>query len=246
MMLLLYHREFTIDDGNEIYCRWCGQGSGQLFLCDECPKSFCSGCIIKNFGAREVHRIQRLSGRWSCFLCSPDALTDYCRSHGWIPQPIARLQTYGQTFKLLADAQDGILRKKTKLELLPTRNVICYDVSRGRENIEIPVVNEVDRCPPPLDFVYVTNYIPGKDVSINNNPATIQCCQCLDGCTNVATCACLQLMEGPAYDNGILHVDKSVTGVYECNSRCSCHKSTCKNRVVGRGTLIVLEYRADH
>jgi hypothetical protein len=35
---------------NEIYCRWCGEGQGELLLCDSCPKSFCSGCITRNFG----------------------------------------------------------------------------------------------------------------------------------------------------------------------------------------------------
>ena len=50
---LYYSGEFTIDEtNNEIYCRWCGTGSGKLILCDSCPKSFCSGCIERNFGTK--------------------------------------------------------------------------------------------------------------------------------------------------------------------------------------------------
>ena len=90
--------EFTVQGGNEIYCRWwvglllflllysvcvgsidneknllytclpvrCGEGEGQLILCDSCPKSFCVRCLENNFGAAEIRRILELDDRWNC------------------------------------------------------------------------------------------------------------------------------------------------------------------------------------
>lgn len=215
---------------------------GQLLLCDDCPMSFCSSCVSKNFGAAELARIRRLDGRWSCFVCSPDKLRDYCKCNGW-PVPVfcstvasTSLRSYDEAFSNLMGPSSGIDDKKSRSHQKRDHNVICYDVSRGRENIEIPVVNDVDLCPPPLDFVYVTKNLPGKDVSITTNPDRLQCCQCLNDCSDPATCSCLRLMDGRAYDSGVLQSDKSATGVYECNSRCSCHLNACKNRVVGKGS----------
>ena len=81
-----YHSgEFTINEesGNEIYCRWCGEGTGSLILCDSCPMSFCSGCIQRNFGLAEITRISALEERWSCFVCSPQLLEDLIENNGW-------------------------------------------------------------------------------------------------------------------------------------------------------------------
>jgi hypothetical protein len=230
--VILLDRSFIIENGNEIYCRWCGQGEGSLCLCDSCPKAFCTGCIFRNFGNSEVQRILRLQNRWSCYICSPQALEDYILRFGWRtadssnpkPSKIPKLKS--------SSSQGNLIKGK----------VICYDVSRGREHIEIPVINDVDREPAPLDFVYVTGHVPGKDVILTNNPDRTTCCTCVDNCTNIETCTCLQIMNGAAYDEeGILSSDKSATGVYECNSRCSCHINGCRNRIVSKGPHLKLE-----
>ena len=37
------------EDGMDEQCRWCGEG-GRLTICDKCPRAFCKGCIMRNFG----------------------------------------------------------------------------------------------------------------------------------------------------------------------------------------------------
>lgn len=78
-----YHSgEFVIEDENELYCRWCGEG-GKLVLCESCPKSFCVECIKRNFGEAEKCRVLQLEDRWSCFLCVPHVVEDLCIKNGW-------------------------------------------------------------------------------------------------------------------------------------------------------------------
>jgi Pre-SET motif len=223
----VYQGEFTIDEvtGNEIYCRWCGEGQGSISLCDSCPKSFCSGCIQRNFGLAEITRIQGLSERWSCFLCSPQSLEDLCENNGWNIEPSSSSSTG--------------LKKKRKFSNNP--NIVCPDISRGRERFPIPAYNDVDHMPAPLDFTYVTKHVAGDGVVISNNPSFVSCCTCTDNCKDASKCECARLMGGFAYNkNGIYLVEKA-EGIYECNQRCQCHVMRCKNRVVGKGPHLKLE-----
>lgn len=216
--------EFTIEDGYEMYCRWCGEGKGQLICCDTCPKAFCSGCIERNFGAVELKRLSELSDRWNCFLCSPQRLYDLQRIKGW------------RTVNFDESQVNPELKAKQK------KGLICMDISRGREKFELPVYNNVDKAGPPLDFVYVTKHVPGENVVLSNNPSFISCCTCTDNCRDPNRCECLKSMGGFAYDkNGILLNNRSSVGVYECNERCSCHVKRCKNRLIGNGPTLRLE-----
>jgi hypothetical protein len=217
-----YHTgEFLIDeDGNETYCRWCGEG-GKLCLCDSCPKSFCCNCLERNFGVAEALRILNLSDRWNCLICSPQPLYDLCKKRGWEQKSSAELPT-SKRFK-------------------QSKGLVCADISRGRERFAIPAINEVDEEAAPLDFVYVTAPAAGKNVTLSNNPSFLTCCSCTDNCKDPKKCECALLMNGFAYNSdGILIKDK-IDGIYECNQRCSCHISRCKNRVVGNGPTLRLE-----
>eukprot|EP01033_Poteriospumella_lacustris_P002178 gene2178-1591_t len=84
--------EFVVEDGNEWFCRWCGQGQGALFLCDTCPKSFCSRCL----GANEIQRIRSLQGGaassvdathatgvYSCYCCDPSSFDRLCDKNAY-------------------------------------------------------------------------------------------------------------------------------------------------------------------
>ena len=210
--------DFTIEGKNEIYCRWCGEGEGEIILCDSCPKSFCSRCIRNIFGEAEVQRIINLPDRWNCFMCSPESLMDLIKKNGW--------DQY--------DDSNDVFQRKRSLE--PSRpGLISYDISRGRERIEIPVINTVDGTPPPLDFVYVSKPVAGQHAVICNDPAFLTCCDCTDNCRDATKCQCIKNSRGLCYDlNGQLLRDKG-TGIYECNDLCRCHKNKCKNRVVSRG-----------
>jgi hypothetical protein len=238
--------EFDLDDEgkNEIFCRWCGEGTGELCLCDSCPKSFCSGCIQRNFGLAEMVRIRGLNERWNCYLCSPQALDDLCEKNGW--------------------NKSGLCKSKKRKSSNPY--IVCDDITRGRERFAIPAYNDVDKEPAPLDFCYVNKhvagntgeyipqmlhihiyiqawkYLPSKElplsvytyiyiyiyvykyiyictgerVNMSNNPSFLSCCSCTDNCKDASKCECAKLMGGFAYNSkGIYSIPKP-EGVYEC------------------------------
>lgn len=211
---------FPVSETNEDFCRWCGAGEGELLLCDSCPKSFCSRCVRGNFGEAEFLRIANLPDRWSCFVCSPQALKDLIKRKGWA------------TVK--STSADEKAAKKAKFDSVRP-GLICYDVSRGRERIEIPVFNTVDSAPAPLDFVYVSKPVTGEGVTLTEEPSFLTCCSCTDQCRDPTRCECILNSGGRTYDmHGRLSSDNH-TGIYECNFKCSCHVRKCKNRVVSRG-----------
>jgi len=209
--------EFTILEGNEIYCRMCGQGEGDLLLCDTCPKSFCERCITNSAGISELRHIQSIAGRWSCFLCASQPIQDLCSKMGW-PYILDKKRTFNR------------------------KGMVCQDVSRGRERYEIPVFNTVDDAPAPLDFTYVNRFVAGKDVTLSNNPNEVACCTCTDNCQDPERCECARMMDSSfAYDNKGILIREKMGGVFECNARCHCNASRCKNRVVGNGPTLKLE-----
>lgn len=224
--------EFTIEDGNEIFCRFCGEGEGELILCDSCPKSFCSRCIETTCGNSELRRIQKLSDRWHCFICSPQPIQDLCIKNGW-------------KYHL---SKDAIKEQKELNKQRYRKGVIYSDISRGREKFEIPVVNEVDSAPPPIDFVYVTEPVAGEGVILSNNPSCLTCCTCTDNCRDPSRCECALRMGGSfAYDSTGIIVNDKEGGIFECNAQCSCNVTRCKNRVVGNGPHLRLEvFRCDN
>ncbi|XP_045036410.1 histone-lysine N-methyltransferase SETDB1 isoform X2 [Daphnia magna] len=118
------------------------------------------------------------------------------------------------------------------------------DITYGKENVRVSCVNSIDRSNP--EYVeYSTERIPREDVNLNLDPNFLVCCDCTDDCQNKEKCQCWQLTLtatswGPSgkidpnagYQYRRL-MQNVVTGVYECNSRCSCRK-TCINRVAQR------------
>ncbi|CAM9276571.1 unnamed protein product, partial [Ectocarpus fasciculatus] len=116
------------------------------------------------------------------------------------------------------------------------------DISNGLESIPIPVYNEVDKCPPPANFQYITENVLGTGVNLcHGNPNFLSCCSCKDNCSDPTVCECALSMAGFAYDQkGSFFADKP-GGVYECNYLCSCHKDLCRNRLVSNGPNMPLE-----
>lgn len=215
-----YHEgEFTVDsEGHEMYCRWCGEGDedSRLFLCDTCEKTFCSGCVTRNFGPAETNRIEKLKHRWSCYLCSSEPLEDIIRVNGW--------------------DRSGIDDKNARNSQRETLDITC-----GREKYAIPCVNEYNKAERPNNFVYVSNFVPGKGVHFTNNPKLVTCCSCTDNCRNKYTCECQLKMGCRAYDDNKRLITDLKSGIYECNMHCLCNKSRCQNSVVGQGPHLRLE-----
>ena len=169
--------------------------------------------------------IQNLSDRWNCLICSPQPIRDLCLKKGW-------------KYHVSKDAIKKSVRK----------GVIYDDISRGRERYEIPVVNEVDKCAPPLDFVYITEPVADKAVTLTNDPAKLTCCTCTDNCRDPTRCECVLRMGGTyAYDHTGVIMNEKPDGIYECNALCSCNVKRCKNRIVGNGPHLRLEvFRCDN
>lgn len=235
--------DYSIVDNNEQYCRWCGQGEGELLLCDTCPKGFCSRCIRNNFGETELERIKNLTSRWSCFVCSPQPLKDLIKKRGWDQQPQKGSKSKSSSSSSSSPtttAKEENAAKKAKL-VSERKGLICYDVCRGRERIDIPVINDIDDAGPPIDFVYVSQPVAGEGVQLTNNPHFLICCSCTDNCRDPTRCECIRNSSGLNYDLDGRLVEDKPGGIYECNALCSCHAAKCKNRVVGRGPSERLE-----
>lgn len=199
-------------------------------MCESCPKVFCTECIKRNFGSNEVNRILNLKDRWTCYLCSPQPIDDLILKSGW-----DRLWVTPKSSSTAATSD------KNKSKILPGRKgIICHDISRGRERFAIPVFNEVDSAPAPLDFTYVNQHVSGG-ARITNNPDFLTCCSCTDQCADSSRCECAQLMDGFAYDEDRKLVQDKPGGVFECNQFCSCHIDRCSNRLVGKGPTLPLE-----
>lgn len=64
--------DFSMDEGEDKYCRWCGEG-GTLFLCSECVHGFCPKCIKRNLG-RKILNSAKSDDNWKCFFCNPQPL----------------------------------------------------------------------------------------------------------------------------------------------------------------------------
>lgn len=87
--------DLSPDDGKEVYCRWCGDG-GEVLSCSTCVKSWCVGCINRQFDETELERIKSLP-EWSCFVCVPATLAP-------VLARFSRWKAVHPYFKLLEDA----------------------------------------------------------------------------------------------------------------------------------------------
>ncbi|XP_072214766.1 histone-lysine N-methyltransferase SETDB1 isoform X2 [Excalfactoria chinensis] len=126
------------------------------------------------------------------------------------------------------------------------------DITKGREDVPLSCVNEIDSTPPP-QVAYSKERIPGKGVFINTGWEFLVGCDCRDGCRDKSKCACHQLTVqatgctpgGQINPNsGYQHkrLEECLpTGVYECNKRCKCNVNMCTNRLVQHGLQVRLQ-----
>ncbi|NXC41816.1 SETB1 methyltransferase, partial [Penelope pileata] len=126
------------------------------------------------------------------------------------------------------------------------------DITKGREDVPLSCVNEIDNTPPP-QVAYSKERIPGKGVYINTGWEFLVGCDCKDGCRDKSKCACHQLTVqatgctpgGQINPNsGYQHkrLEECLpTGVYECNKRCKCNINMCTNRLVQHGLQVRLQ-----
>jgi len=214
-----YKGEFIIENGNEIYCRWCGEGEGELLLCDACPSSFCTRCIEHNFGKFEIQRISNLNDGWDCYICNSNPLKDLILALKW-DLPLIRKKS---------------LKSSSYMQ-------ICDDISRGQESFPIPVINEVDGEQIPSDFTYITHPVYSQEIVNNSEVAVLDHCDCIGDCSlNPSKCSCMSKTKGIPYDRYGRLRRGDFSAIFECNELCSCHVRCCRNRVVGKGITLKLE-----
>ena len=77
-------------------------------------------------------------------------------------------------------------------EFKPVKEVQIRDLSYGKENVKISVVNTVDdQYIEHMD--YSTHRLPQDGVNIIQDPEFLTCCDCQDDCVDKKKCACRQL-----------------------------------------------------
>ncbi|XP_046895405.1 histone-lysine N-methyltransferase SETDB1-B isoform X2 [Hypomesus transpacificus] len=126
------------------------------------------------------------------------------------------------------------------------------DITKGKEDIPLSCVNEIDITPPP-SVAYSKERIPEDGVFINTSPQFLVGCDCTDGCRDKSKCACHQLtLQASACTPGgqpnphAGYLNKRLeeclpTGIYECNKRCKCCAEMCTNRLVQHGLQVCLQ-----
>lgn len=122
------------------------------------------------------------------------------------------------------------------------RILFLEDITNSEENVKISCVNSLDDSTP-MKLCYSNVRLPTEHVPLNLDQGFLVCCDCKDNCQGREKCACRQLTiqgtqildhkENPnaGYQHRRLY-DQVQSGIYECNSRCTCALNRCSNRVV--------------
>ncbi|XP_066327194.1 uncharacterized protein [Miscanthus floridulus] len=117
-----------------------------------------------------------------------------------------------------------------------TRPGLCeIDISQGKEGIPICVINTVD-VERPAPFRYTTRIRYPFELTKKRH----QGCDCTNGCSDSASCACAVKNGGeiPFNLNGAIVNEKPL--IFECGPSCKCPPS-CQNKVSQHGLKIPLE-----
>ena len=139
------------------------------------------------------------------------------------------------------------LKRYAGIRKLESDRPLHRDISKGKESVQIPIVNGVDDEPLPIDYMYVTENCETTSVNIDRAITSLQGCRCDDDCTSDG-CECSNISfrcwydrEGKLTDEFNLH---DAPMIFECNRACACWK-TCYNRNVQFGVRSRLQvYRA--
>ncbi|GFQ77203.1 histone-lysine N-methyltransferase SETDB1-B [Trichonephila clavata] len=126
------------------------------------------------------------------------------------------------------------------------------DVTYGKENVPVSCVNSWENEPPP-HVEYSAERFAGPGVVLNERKEFLAGCSCTDNCQNSERCECQRITNKTKTRRFSEHLgykhrrlkESVVTGVYECNSQCSCGPR-CGNRVVQNGLQVRLQMFKTH
>ncbi|XP_074134789.1 transcriptional regulator ATRX-like [Sminthopsis crassicaudata] len=97
------------------HCRWCAE-SGRLIFCDFCNNSFCTKCIRRNLGEKELSRVMDKNTKWSCYICQPEPLMDLVAICDCIFENLAFFDQQAKKRKLVSDKSGNKCDQSEKLK----------------------------------------------------------------------------------------------------------------------------------
>ena len=245
-MYVYKHGNFNInpETGSEEYCRWCGDG-GTIMGCDHCNHVFCQTCIHRNFGAQEVIRINEVDD-WSCFLCDQTKIQGLQDSAQTTMKYLKKNQSAHKKndLSIFEESPIELFYPEVSKKLL-SKDIVVEDISNGNEKEPIRASNYSRKKELPPPFSYVTKSVVGEETlhldTMCPPNQILNCCSCEDDCRDPEKCECAKANDGSFAYNRRRQLLRQRDVIYECNYRCKCHHSRCKNRVVGRGRSVPLE-----
>ncbi|CAI7836105.1 unnamed protein product [Closterium sp. NIES-53] len=123
-------------------------------------------------------------------------------------------------------------------------DVVCADLSNGKERLPVPVTNCIDTPPTmPPAFEYVTERIMPTGLKLHGGAHK---CECKGACRSESKCACAKRNRDgfPYVQGGRLVKARGI--VMECGPSCGCGPA-CNNRVGQQGLRFHLEvYKTAH
>lgn len=137
----------------------------------------------------------------------------------------------------------AVLKLSNTLKYKPReRKGLCVaDISSGKEDMPICVVNLLDnqRSPPPFEYTTRLYYPHGAAYYQQLFGAPLGC-DCAGACNASQECSCAAMNGNvfPYLNGGVLVRERAL--VYECGNNCRC-PSSCRNRLTQRGTKFRLE-----
>ena len=137
-------------------------------------------------------------------------------------------------WNMINDTSHGRKLNKSSKSKVGTK-VILNDISQGKEEMPIRVVNTIDD-EKPLPFSYIAQMV----YSDNSKSSIPSQCDCIDGCSDSVKCACVLKNGGEIPFNCNGAIVEAKPWIHECSPLCKC-SPCCSNRVSQNGIRLPLE-----
>ncbi|CAF1154657.1 unnamed protein product [Rotaria sordida] len=235
----------------------------------------CVLLVEENFHINTIHTnpfLLPFEYQWSIIDGKPRGYRTPCRRTLYSPEEIEKYLCRTESklsIKFFVD--DLVTRFTPAIEKFDNKFIIMDDLSNGQERIQISVYNDIDNDKPD-NFTYITQIRPfdHRIYAAYSDTNMTSCCDCVDNCSDRMKCACFRktldqallnqdpfVIEKQKNRNTLSYIIKTIgyqrkrllnpvsSGIYECNSKCSCHHRHCSNRLVQQGLFVQLQLFKD-